>query len=100
MTYKLNRVGDMWTATMPDRVGALAGKLAPLADAGVDLEIIIARREAGQPGQGVVFLGPIRGVKAVKAAQSAGLAKAPHLVAFRVEGRNRPGECHRITRLL
>src|SRR5439155_27218422 len=98
--YRVNKVRNMWTGAVPGRVGALAGKLEALADAGVDLEIIIARRQGNQPGEGVVFLGPIRGAKAIKAARSVGLTKAPHLVAFRVEGRNRPGECSRITRLL
>jgi hypothetical protein len=91
---------DVWSGDIDDKVGSLASKLEPLANAGVDLQFIIARRQPHQPGKGVVFLSGISGAKATKAATSAGLAKASDLVALRVEGPNKPGACHRITREL
>jgi hypothetical protein len=99
MAYTVNKV-DMWTGEIDDRVGGLAAKLDALATAGADLEVVVARRQPHQPGKGVVFLGPVKRGKPQEAAQAAGLAKASNLVGLRVEGTNKPGECHRLTRLL
>jgi hypothetical protein len=99
MAYTVSKV-DMWTGPIQDRVGGLAEKLGALAEAGADLEIVVARRQPHQRGQGVVFLGPVAGARAQKAAKAAGLTKAADLVALRVEGPNKPGEGSRLTRLL
>jgi hypothetical protein len=99
MAYTVDKV-EMWTGALQDRVGGLAAKLQALADAGVDLEVVVARRQAHLPGQGLVLLGPIKGAKAQQVATAAGLTKATDLVALRVEGPNKPGECYRLTRLL
>lgn len=99
MAYTVKKV-DIWTGAIDDRVGGLAAKLAPLADAGADLEVVIARRQPHLPSKGVVFAGPISGAKAKKAASAAGLRKADELVSLRVEGRNKAGECHQLTRRL
>jgi hypothetical protein len=99
MAYTVSKV-EMWTAEINDRVGGLDAKLAPLADAGVDLEIVIARRQPHLPGRGVAFLGPIKGAKGQKAAAAAGLTRAASLYALRVEGPNKAGDCRRVTRLL
>jgi hypothetical protein len=99
MAYTVNKV-DMWMGEIDDKVGGLAAKLEALAEAGVDLEVVVARRQPHQPGKGVVFLGPVAGAKAQKAASAVGLSKAANLAALRVEGQNKPGDCHRLTRLL
>ena len=99
MAYTVSKV-EMWTAELEDRVGGLGAKLAALADAGVDLEIVVARRQPHLPGKGVAFLGPVKGTKAQQAAAAAGLTRAPDLFALRVEGPNKPGDCHNVTRLL
>jgi len=99
MPYSITKV-DIWTGEMEDQVGGLTAKLEPLADAGADLEVVIARRQPDKPGKGVVFLGPVAGAKAVKAAEAAGLVRAQEMAALRVEGTNKPGECSRVTRLL
>jgi hypothetical protein len=99
MAFTVTKV-DMWAGEIADRVGGLAAVLGPLAEAGADLEVVVARRQAGNPGKGVVFVGPLTGAKVRKAAQAAGLAKATDLVALRVEGPNKPGECHRLTQRL
>src|SRR5262249_21507787 len=99
MAFNANKV-EMWTGEISDRVGGLAAVLAPLAEAGVDLEVVVARRQPGMPGKGVVFLGPIKGAKAQQAAATAGLKKTPDLAALRVDGPNKPGECQRLTKLL
>jgi hypothetical protein len=99
MAYTVNKV-DMWSGAIDDRVGGLAAKLEPLANARVDLEVAIARRQPHLPGKGAVFVGPVTGAKAQKAAEAAGLTKATDLAGLRVEGPNKPGESHRLTRLL
>lgn len=99
MAYTVNKV-PMWIGRIPDRVGGLAEKLDVLADAGANLDLVIARRQRHMPGTGVVFLGPVTGAKVQKAAKAVGLTRARDLVAVRVEGTNRPGEGRRLTRLL
>ena len=99
MAYTVSKV-DMWTGEIEDRAGGLAATLEALAAAGADLEVVVARRQPQATGKGVVFLGPVAGAKAQKAARAAGLTKATDLVALRVEGPNKPGECHRLARRL
>jgi len=99
MAFEISKV-DVWTCPIDDRAGSLAATLEPLADAGVDLVFLIARRRTLVPGKGVVFLGGISGSKAEKAAAAAGLKKAADISGLRVEGPNKPGDCFRVTRIL
>jgi hypothetical protein len=99
MAYSVSKV-DIWSGDIDDRVGGLAAKLDPLADAGADLSVVIARRQPNAPGKGVVFLGPVAGAKVQKAATATGLRKAEFLASLRVEGPNKPGESRRIARCL
>ena len=41
-----------WTGELEDRVGGLSARLGPLAEAGVDLEVVVARRQSQLPEQG------------------------------------------------
>jgi hypothetical protein len=99
MSYTVSKV-EMWSAEIEDRVGGLSDKLEAIADAGADLEIVVARRQPHQPGKGIVFVGPIKGAKAQKAAAAAGLSRASDLFALRVESPNKPGDCARVARML
>ncbi len=90
---------DVWMAEIEDRPGALADRLALLAEAGCDLEFVIARREPGRAG-GVVFVTPLRGPGQLKAARQAGFQKSSGLHCVRVEGSDRPGIGARITQAL
>jgi hypothetical protein len=99
MAYTVSKV-DVWTGDIDDRVGGLAAKLEPLATGGTDLEMVIARRQPHLPGKGVVYLGPVTSAKAKQAAENLGLRRTSELVALRVEGTNKPGECARLVRLL
>ena len=99
MAYAISRV-DVWTRAIDDRAGSLAATLEPLADAGIDLVFLIARRRTLVPGKGVVFLGGITGARGQKAAAKAGFKKATGITGLRVEGPNKPGDCHRVARLL
>ena len=99
MALKVSRV-DTWAATIEDRPGSLARKLAALASGGANLEMVIARRTHNKPGMGVVFVAPIKGARATRAAVAAGFAKAASLHSVRAEGPDRPGLGAAITRAL
>ncbi len=90
MALNVTRVG-VWVAGIEDQPGGLAAKLVPLAQAGANLEFVIARRAPEKPGTGVVFVTPIKGAKQMKAAAAAGFRKTSHLQSVRVEGRDKPG---------
>src|SRR5262249_47305180 len=63
------------------------------------LEMLLARR-TDQPGQGVMFVTPVKGAKAVKAAQEAGFGKPETIHSVRVEGGDKPGLGSKIARTL
>jgi hypothetical protein len=99
MKLNLSRV-EMWAATIEDRAGGTADKLEPLAKAGVNLEFAFARRTPEQPGEGVLFVTPVKGSKAIKAAKDAGLAKSGNICALRIEGADKPGVTANMVRAL
>jgi len=80
---------DVWAASIKDRPGALAEKLEALAQADVDIEFAIARRV--KPGQGVVFVTPIKGARQIRAARNAGFEKTKSLHGIRIATGNKPG---------
>jgi hypothetical protein len=82
---------EVWAASVEDRPGALANKLETLAEAGADLDFIIARRSPEKPGTGVVFVTPLRGDRELEAATEEGFAATSHLHSVRVEGKNEAG---------
>src|SRR5688572_31717389 len=90
---------EVWAATIEDRAGGAADKLEALAKAGASLEMLLAR-STDQPGQGVMFVTPVKGAKAVKAAQAAGFGKPENIHSVRVEGSDKPGLGSKIARAL
>jgi len=82
---------DVWIATLEDKPGALATKLTALAEAGADLDFVIARRSPERPGMGVVFVTPLSGDAELKAATAIGFSAINRLHSVRVEGDNDPG---------
>ena len=91
---------DVWAATIEDQPGGLAEKLVPLAEAGADLEFVIARRAPDKPGTGVVFVTPLRGGAQASAGAKAGFAVADSLHSLRIEGDNKPGIGVQLTKKL
>ena len=91
---------DTWAATIDDRPGGLADKLAALAAAGANLEFIIARRAPEQRGSGVAFVTPLKGAKQTKAAEVAGFQKTGSLHSVRVESADKPGMGAKLTSAL
>ena len=98
MSLTVERV-DVWAATIEDQPGGLAEKLAPLAEAGADLQFAIARRAPDKPGTGVVFVTPLRD-DAETAAAKTGFAVADSLHSVRIEGDNKPGIGAQLTKKL
>jgi hypothetical protein len=90
---------EVWAATIEDRAGGAADKLEALARGGANLEMLLARR-TDQPGQGVMFVTPVKGAKAVKAAQEAGFGKPGSIHSVRIEGGDKPGLGSKIARAL
>jgi len=90
MAYTVQKV-KAWVGQMKDRPGALAKTLGPLADAGVDLRLVLAYRSESKPGTGMLYCSPVRGRKATEAAKSAGLSPARQDTIILVEGDNRQG---------
>jgi hypothetical protein len=91
---------DVWAATIDDRPGGLAEKLAALAAAGANLEFIVARRAPEQPGKGVVFVTPLKGAKQLKAAKESGFDKTESLHSLRIDGADKPGMGATMTKAL
>ena len=99
MTLKVNKA-EVWSATIDDRAGGVADKLEPLSKAGANFEFVLARRTPEQPGSGVIYVTPVKGLKVIHAAQAVGLAKTTTMHSLRVEGSDRPGTTAQVTRAL
>ncbi len=96
MGFKLDRV-HVWSGEIQDQAGGIAQKLAPLAQAGANLEYISTRRQPDKPGTGLLFVAPVTGPSQVRVARAAGLAESQDQVVLRVEGDNQAGLAHRLT---
>jgi len=91
---------DVWAVGIEDRPGGLAEKLEALAQAGANLEFVIARRSPEKPGSGVVFVTPVKGAKQVKAARQVGFDKTASLHALGIATTDKPGLAAQLTRCL
>jgi hypothetical protein len=96
MGFKLERV-HIWCGEIADQAGGMAAKLAPLAQAGTNLEFILTRRQLDKPGTGLLYVAPVTGPFQVRAAKAAGLTEAHEAVVLKVEGDNEAGLGHRLT---
>jgi hypothetical protein len=97
MKLEVSRV-DVWAASIEDRPGGLAEKLDVLAQAGADLEFVVARRSSASPETGVVFVTPIKGPKQIRAARKVGFDKTKSLHGVRIATGNKPGFGAELTR--
>jgi hypothetical protein len=98
MAFKVTKA-DVWAVTIEDRAGGAADKLEAIANAGANLEMLLARRTE-TPGQGVMFVTPVKGAKTLKAAQDAGFGKPENIHSVRIEGGDKPGLGAKIARAL
>lgn len=96
MAVEVSKV-DVWSGDIEDRCGALSEKIEAVAEAGANLEFVIARRAPDRPGMGLVFLAPLRGAAQARAARAAGLEKNPNVYTLRIEGPSKLGFGAKIT---
>jgi hypothetical protein len=89
----------LWRAEVEDKPGALSGVLAPLAEVGVDLQVVMGYRYPDAKNKAVVQLGTVSGKKPVTAAGKVGL-KASDIPTLLVQGDNRPGVGHAIAQAI
>ena len=89
----------LWRREIDDRPGSLAQVLAPVADAGTSLRVVMGYRYPEPSGKAAVELAPVTGRKATAAAQAAGLSPAS-IGALLVEGDDRPGLGRRLASAL
>ena len=96
MGFKLDRI-HVWSCEIADQAGGMASKLAPLAEAGANLEYIATRRQSDRPGTGIIYVAPVTGPAQVRAARLAGLSETHDTVVLRVAGDNEAGLGYRLT---
>ncbi|RZF28915.1 amino acid-binding protein [Paraburkholderia sp. UYCP14C] len=99
MELSVERV-DVWAATIDDKPGGLAKVLSALRDAGADLQFVVARRTAEASGKGVVFVAPLEGDSAIRAATQVGFSVTPSLHSIRVMGLDQLGIIAQLSRAL
>ncbi|MBB5463102.1 ACT domain-containing protein [Paraburkholderia sp. Cpub6] len=99
MELSVERV-EVWAATIDDKPGGLAKVLSVLRDAGVDLQFVVARRTPEAAGKGVVFVAPLEGESAIRAATQAGFSVSPSLHSVRVMGLDQLGIIAQLTQML
>jgi hypothetical protein len=98
MPVKVKKI-TLWRKELENRTGTLAETLDPVAKAGADLQVVMGYCYPGDRTKAAVELFPVANKKATAAAQGAGLAPAG-IPALHVEGDNRAGLGHSITRAL
>ena len=91
---------EVWAVSIDDRAGGVADKLEPLARAGANFEMVFARRTPENPGRGMLFVTPVKGAKATRAAREAGMGIPENIYSVRIEGADRPGLGAKIARAL
>jgi len=80
----------LWRKEVENRSGILANALAPLANAGADIHVVMAYRFPGQETKAAIELYPVTGRKSVTAAKEVGFSASSN-PALLVEGDNRAG---------
>lgn len=80
----------LWRREVDNKPGTLAGTLAPLAQAGANLRVVMGYALPGESQRAAIEVFPVSGKKATAAASAAGLAASP-IPCLLVEGDDRPG---------
>ena len=85
----------LWRGEVKDKPGTLSGVLAPLAEAGVSLQVVMGYHRHGGGNKAFIEVSPVAGKKATAAARKAGL-QASSVPAVLVQGDDKPGLGHAI----
>src|SRR6266542_6391569 len=80
----------LWRKEVENRTGILANALAPLANAGTDIHVVMGYRHPGQESKAAIELYPVTGKKSATAAKEAGFS-ASDIPALLVKNDNRAG---------
>lgn len=99
MSFQVSKM-SVWAVDLEDRPGAAASHLDALADAGADLEFVLAQNRQNGRARPRLLVSPLRGKKQVDAAESVGFSITADYVGFRVEGNNKPGLGSRIAKTI
>lgn len=91
---------DVWMGEIDHQAGGLARTMRAVADFGVDLDGVVARRQSEKPGKGVVYITATDPKVALEMATEAGLRRAPHIATLKLEGTNGPGIGAKITKTI
>ncbi len=94
MAISIKKV-TLWRSEVENKPGALSGVLAPLAEAGADLQVVMGYRYPGDEQNAAIEVCPVSGKKSTTAAAKAGLA-ASGIPTLLVHGDDRPGLGHAI----
>jgi hypothetical protein len=81
---------ELWRSEVANSPGTLAATLAPLADAGADLRVVMGYRYPGKEKKAAIEVFPVKGKKSMAVAQSAGL-QASGIPTLVIEGDNEAG---------
>jgi hypothetical protein len=90
----------VWAVSIDDRAGGVADRLEPLAKAGANFEMVFARRTPENPGKGMLFVTPLKGAKAIRAARETGMGTPQSIFSVRIEGADQAGLGAKIARAL
>ena len=89
----------LWRTEVQNKPGALSGVLAPLAEAGADLQVVMGYHYHGAGDRAIIEVCPVSGEKSTAAASKAGLA-ASAIPTLLVQGDNKPGLGHAIAQAI
>ncbi len=85
----------LWRTEVKNQPGVLSNVLAPLAEAGADLQVVMGYRYQNDKRKAVIEVCPVSGNKSTTAASKAGLA-ASAIPTLLVQGDNKLGLGHAI----
>jgi hypothetical protein len=89
----------LWRTEVENKPGALSSVLAPLAEVGADLQVVMGYRYHDEQNKAAIEICTVSGKKPAIAASKAGLA-ASDIPTLLVQGDNRPGVGHAIAQAM
>ena len=89
----------MWRTEVENKPGALSSVLAPLAEVGADLQVVMGYRYHDEENKAAIEICTVSGKKPALAASKGGLA-ASTIPTLLIQGDDRPGIGHAIAQAL
>ena len=98
MAVSIKKV-TLWRTEVENKPGALSGVLAPLAEVGTDLQVVMGYRYHDDENMAAIEVCTVAGKKPATAASKAGLAVST-IPTLLVQGDNSPGVGHAIAQAI